>query len=464
MSPARAAAHAAAASHAASDSGAGSTTAADADLAAVDVIDLLAGLDVDHPVALLRGHRAQARREAQRSFEALLEPEHPGAFSYAERYAIAAFTARLHGLERAAEFYADLLGDAAPELVGPVLAAAAESAVAGPYGAYREPGLAAESRPGPVWRADPAALGRRLAAALSHAHLLVLRPREAHPDDLRRLVAAGWSADEIVSLSQAVSFLAFQLRVAHGLAVLAGTGAAAAALGAISAPVAGGAGLAAEPGSAGDPGPAAGGAAEGLVLEHPALARPEGFTQEGLGWVPWLAPVAEHELSDEQREALIEPTRAKMPYFRLLARDPAALRARTLTDRDLFFNVADGIGRAERELAAAATSRSTGCVYCAHVHAAAASRESGRRDDVQRLLDEGVGAELGDARWNAIATASAALATVPPAFGDAHLRELRAAGLDELEIIDVIGAAAFFNWANRLMLSLGEPEVPARRR
>ena len=29
--------------------------------------------------------------------------------------------------------------------------------------------------------------------------------------------------------------------------------------------------------------------------------------------------------------------------------------------------------------------------------------------------------------------------------------------LDDLAIADVIQAAAFFNWANRLMLSLGEP-------
>jgi alkylhydroperoxidase family enzyme len=34
---------------------------------------------------------------------------------------------------------------------------------------------------------------------------------------------------------------------------------------------------------------------------------------------------------------------------------------------------------------------------------------------------------------------------------------LRAAGLDDAEIVDVINGAAFFNWANRLMLSLGEP-------
>ena len=35
------------------------------------------------------------------------------------------------------------------------------------------------------------------------------------------------------------------------------------------------------------------------------------------------------------------------------------------------------------------------------------------------------------------------------------------AGLDDLAIADVIQGAAFFNWANRLMLSLGEPALPA---
>lgn len=200
-----------------------------------------------------------------------------------------------------------------------------------------------------------------------------------------------------------------------------------------------------------------------VVTTYADLARPDAFTQEGLGWVPWLLPVAEDELTDAQRDALIEPARAKMPYFRLLARDPEALRARTLTDLDIFYNVTGGIGRAERELAAAATSRHNGCVFCASVHAAAATRESGREADVQRLLDEGVDADLGDETWNAVVAASVALADTPLAFGESDIARLRAAKLDDVEIVDVIGGAAFFNWANRLMLSLGEPEVPARR-
>jgi uncharacterized peroxidase-related enzyme len=90
------------------------------------------------------------------------------------------------------------------------------------------------------------------------------------------------------------------------------------------------------------------------------------------------------------------------------------------------------------------------------VHARFATTYSKRRDDVQRLLDEGVGADLGE-RWNAVVKASVALAATPIAFGPDNVDELRRAGLDDAEIVDVINGASFFNWANRLMLSLGEP-------
>ncbi len=46
-------------------------------------------------------------------------------------------------------------------------------------------------------------------------------------------------------------------------------------------------------------------------------------------------------------------------------RDPEVLEARTRTDKDIFYNPEAGLPRAERELAAAATSRLNGCIYCA---------------------------------------------------------------------------------------------------
>ncbi|MBK5565827.1 alkylhydroperoxidase domain protein [Ensifer sp. SSB1] len=183
---------------------------------------------------------------------------------------------------------------------------------------------------------------------------------------------------------------------------------------------------------------------------------PVNFTQAEIGWTPWLQPLAEDDLTERHLRGLVEAARAKSPYFRLLVRDPEVLEARTRTDKDIFYNTRTGLPRAERELAATAASRSNGCIFCASVHSRFASHHSKRGDDVQKLLDEGVGADLGD-RWNAIVAASVALTATPSVFAEEHIARLAAVGLDELEIADVIHGAAFFNWANRLMLSLGEP-------
>lgn len=189
------------------------------------------------------------------------------------------------------------------------------------------------------------------------------------------------------------------------------------------------------------------------------VSSPTRFTQETLGWVPWVEPLDELDLTERHYEGLVQRPRAKNPYFRLLARDPEVLGARTKTDLDIFYNTADGLGRAERELGAAVASRSNGCVYCASVHSAFATHFSKRGEDVQRLLDEGVATDLGDKAWNAVRDAVVALTATPVRFGTEHVAALRASGLDEVAILDVINSGAFFNWANRLMLSLGEPTL-----
>ena len=194
------------------------------------------------------------------------------------------------------------------------------------------------------------------------------------------------------------------------------------------------------------------------IVELPPHAFPAIFTRALLDWLPWLEPLGVEELTERHMAALVDAARAKSAYFRLLARDPDALRARTLTDKDIFYNPDAGLPRAERELAAAATSRFNGCIYCASVHSRFAATYSKREEDVQRLLDDGVNTDLGE-RWNAIVAASVALSTTPVTFGSEHVERLRRVELDDLAIADVIHAAAFFNWANRLMLSLGQPAI-----
>jgi CMD domain protein len=188
-----------------------------------DIIDELAGIEDDAGMKALCDQRPEARLNAQKSYEALFQPADPGGVSLQERHAIAVFVAGLHRDAAAlAHFRRGLGADA-------VLAAALDAeilrgAASGPYGRYPDGPLSVENKAGPSYRVSastPDALGPRLSAALEHAHLLLFHPRDASPEALQALIDAGWSTADIVTLSQIVAFLTFQIRVAAGLRALA---------------------------------------------------------------------------------------------------------------------------------------------------------------------------------------------------------------------------------------------------
>jgi CMD domain protein len=190
-----------------------------------DVIDLLAGVAPGSRLDAIRAQRPEARENAQKSYIALFEPKFPGEMSGEERYALAVFVAGLHGDAAALAFYRAGL---AKQNIRPGVAAAIDGEIArgaakGPYGHYPKGPLSGEDRGGPIHRASEAdqwVLGPRLSAALAHAHLLVYRPRDASPAALQALLDAGWSTTGIVTLSQLVAFLSFQIRVIVGLRAL----------------------------------------------------------------------------------------------------------------------------------------------------------------------------------------------------------------------------------------------------
>jgi CMD domain protein len=195
--------------------------------ATADIIDRLAGIAPGSALDAVRARRPDTRTWAQRSHDALFAPADPGDVSSVERAAVAVFVAGLHGDGALAALHAaDLVRHGAPaDLVAAIDVEVTRARAPGPFGRYPEGPLAAESVDGPSWRIDDARraiLGRRLAAGLEHARFLVLHPRDAGPSRLQALLAAGWSPDGVVTLSQTVAFLAFQIRAAHGLRVLAG--------------------------------------------------------------------------------------------------------------------------------------------------------------------------------------------------------------------------------------------------
>ncbi len=361
-----------------------------------DVLNELLGVSNGSELAGVRAQRAAATEHMQGSYDALFGGQLATPVTQLERFAAALRVSVLHDEPAFISHFAKLLR----------LEAGGSQAVVDGISATP---LAAD-------------LPGRLPAILQHVDLLVLNPAAATPADLQLLLAAGLSTPEIVTVSQLIAFTSFQVRVYIGLALLRGEEREAPA-----------------------------------CSIGPVSTRDAGFTQEHLDWTPWLPPVEAVDATDEQR-AVLPGRRLDSPYFRLLALDPRILGERTATDNGIFYTES-GLPRAERELAAAVTSRVNGCIYCASVHSRAASEFSGRTDDVQRVLDEGIEASL-DERWRAVTDFAAALAVTPPAATQWHIRELRKLGVDDLAILDAAQASAFFGWANRLMLTLGEPVLP----
>ncbi|MCD2497840.1 CMD domain protein [Microbacterium nymphoidis] len=195
-----------------------------AEVSITDVVDELTGIEPDERSAALRNRRPVTREQLQASFDALFAPLSDEHFALVDRELVAAFATRLTADDAAAAFYADRARSADPVAADIVLAEAAQAATTGPFGHYREAGLQNENTDGVRYVPSEdavIALGSRLAAALAHTHLLVYRPREADDSAIQALLDAGWDADGIITLSQLVSFLAFQQRVAAGLRALA---------------------------------------------------------------------------------------------------------------------------------------------------------------------------------------------------------------------------------------------------
>jgi len=182
-----------------------------------DIIDQLVGIQPGTKLDGIRAQRQQARDNAQASYLALFQPDSLADMSLSERHAVAVFVCVLHGKPDIAAFYAEDLGAEARMIE----VEAALAITTGPYGKYPEGVLSAEDVAGPPYTpGHAAALGPRLAAALAHAHLLVFHPRDAAPEALQALIDAGWSTTGIVTLSQLISFLSFQIRVVVGLRAL----------------------------------------------------------------------------------------------------------------------------------------------------------------------------------------------------------------------------------------------------
>ncbi|MGC6386392.1 alkylhydroperoxidase domain protein [Ewingella sp. S1.OA.A_B6] len=362
---------------------------------ATDLLDQLAAIEANSELAQARTTRDAATRYTQGSYDIIFNANDNVDFTLTERLLLAENVARWHGDNVLASHYAERL-----------------SSVNGDGNSDR------------------------LQTAFDHAERLSFKPASATAAHLQTLQLAGWTFDAIVTLSQLIAFVSYQTRVLRSYRLV---------------------GRQPVENASDKPAGAAFWRTEGKT--HSGRSAPKAFTQEELGWEPWIAAKKLAQFDTEQQAILARFGHTDSDYFRLLGRNLPVLEQRTLTDKGIFYT-SSGLPRKERELAATVASKINGCIYCASVHARKAAQLSKQPDEVQKLIDTPPGGILSQGqspRWQAEIDFAAALSATPPTASDTHIVRLREQGLSTLEIVDLAQSAAFFAWANRLMLTLGEP-------
>lgn len=373
---------------------------------------------LDLPSDPIAGHRPEAAAEADAGVRALFEE--PQRIPSPVLHALAARVARHQGSRALLDHHA------AEALADPVAA---------------------------TLLGDALPTDHRLRALVEHVDLITVSPALVDRDDQLVLPHAGVTADDVVLISQVVALTSYRIRAAHGAQLLAGVVPERAD--GFERPTVGRGRAHARP--------------DRTTSGTPA---PTAFTREVLQWEPWVPSIPEVELTEAQAASFAAKATRNSVYFRLLARVPGVLRARSALDNAVFQGEG-GLPKGERELAAAVASKVNDCIYCASVHARRAVHHTERAADVDRLLaielprdadwvasDVEALAKGQDARWAAIVRFAARLSALVPVADAADLEALRTVGLDDAEVADLVQATAFFAWANRLMLSLGEPALP----
>ena len=152
-----------------------------------DVFGTLAGVEPGSPLADLRAQRPDLTRFSQASYESLLEPASGGSLSRKEREMVALRVALLTPDDRLAIWHTERL-----------MAASGTAATIIAISGF--PAVSPQLTP-------------REVAILRHTDLVAQRPVDAGPTDIDALRTAGLSTLTIVTLSQLIAFVAFQVRV-----------------------------------------------------------------------------------------------------------------------------------------------------------------------------------------------------------------------------------------------------------
>ena len=108
----------------------------------------------------------------------------------------------------------------------------------------------------------------------------------------------------------------------------------------------------------------------------------------------------------------------------------------------------------ERELIAVVVSATNGCGLCEIHHTHGLGEVLGDHAQARRVALDHHLAEL-TPRQHAIVAFAEKLTRAPKSLGPADLDALRAVGLDDQDLIEVVETSAWFNHTNRIFIALG---------
>lgn len=150
-------------------------------------------VDATNSLADALTRRAKLMELTQDSYEAALTPKAPGGLDYAERAALACRMANICQQQGLSQHYAELLASCTDT-----------------------DNISALTTPG----TEPSSEDARLQAIVAYVDQVTRSPKDATPDDVEQLRAAGVEESDIVRLAGLVAFINYQLRVAAVLAVM----------------------------------------------------------------------------------------------------------------------------------------------------------------------------------------------------------------------------------------------------
>lgn len=181
------------------------------------------------------------------------------------------------------------------------------------------------------------------------------------------------------------------------------------------------------------------------------------FTKTHRASISRLRVPEEHEVHESVRP-ILEQSRKQHGYVEnwliSLALNPGTLSRCVSFFSSLFDPSEGGLSAAERELIAVVVSAENGCAYCETHHTKGLARALGDPLRARRIaLGHSHVPDL-TARERAFADLAVKITRDPHAVTDQDIRGLRKLGLDDQEILQLIEIIAFFNFTNRVAISI----------